>query len=79
MPVILEVYPPLQQICKNAGVEPERVADCVKAITGEEITPAGVIAFLRRGTRNIDYLMAIAQSTGLPLQVVSDAAKKSIK
>jgi len=76
MPRVLDTYPPLQQLCRNAGAEPEDVAAAVKAITGEDITSSGVVAFLRRGTRNVDYLNAISRVTGLPLQVVAEAGKK---
>lgn len=76
MPRILEVYPPLQQMCINSSVEPEDLAEAIKLITGEDITSNGVTAFLRRGTRNIDYLTAISDKTKLPLHVVSEAGRK---
>lgn len=79
MPKILTTYPPLQQLCLNAGVDADAIAARVKTITGEEIGRQAVVAFLRRGTRNVDYLEAIAQATKLPLHVVSEAGKKDNK
>lgn len=76
MPKIPDPYPPLHQICRNAGTAPEDIARAIRNATGSDIKESGVIAFLNRGTRNIDYLKTISQLTGLPLDVVSAAGMR---
>ena len=78
MPKKLTTRPPLQELRLRAGLDPDEVAARVNQRISEKITPAAVISWERRGTRNVDYLEALSEIYRLPLNVISEAARHSI-
>ena len=78
MPKILDNKFPLTTLREAAGFDPPLAAEKISEKLGLDhpLAPETVVAWERRGTRNIDYIQAMSELYRLPLNVISEASKK---
>ncbi len=76
MPKILEVHPPLKTLRLRTGLSLGKFLEKVNSKLEKPVTGATLVSWERRGTRNIDYIAALAYACELPISVISEAAKQ---
>ena len=77
MPKRVEHKPALAVIRETAGFSPVQAAEKIAIRLNKSIAFSALIAWERRGTRNIDYIEAMSDLYRLPANVISEAARPS--